>query len=55
MINAQTNDPPSRVFFRTADVQNQLIATYHTTSFAGPRELVEPIPRFLLIATPYDF
>lgn len=29
------------LFARTADVQNQLIATYHAASFADPRELVE--------------
>lgn len=33
------------LFSRTADVQNQLIATYHAASFADPRELVEYVRR----------
>lgn len=33
------------LFARTADVQNQLIATYHAASFADPRELVEYVRR----------
>ena len=33
------------LFSRTADVQNQLIATYHAASFADPRDLVEYVRR----------
>ena len=33
------------LFSRTAEVQNQLIATYHAASFADPRELVEYVRR----------
>lgn len=33
------------LFSRTADVQNDLIATYHAASFADPRELVEYVRR----------
>lgn len=33
------------LFTRTADIQNQLIGTYHAASFADPRELVEYVRR----------
>lgn len=33
------------LFSRTADIQNQLIGTYHAASFADPRELVEYVRR----------
>lgn len=33
------------LFSRTADVQNQIVATFHAASFADPRELVEYVRR----------
>lgn len=43
------------LFSRTAEVQNQLIATYHAASFADPRELVEYVRRCCRFCYGKDF